>query len=145
MIKEETLAKTRADVLAEEGVYLTQVSAHRERVTLMRRLLEIRPEDGLPRTIIDPSNELLISAFAGGLSFKKPTPDDPLPTSYQKDGVHDHAWEALGYGLVGVVPLNRVKPGPVQVSYPDRLRVEEEATTSWGFHEARGSLPTSGW
>lgn len=143
MVREETLSKTRADVLAEEGVYLTQVSAARDRDTLTRRMLEIRPEDGLPRTIIDPSNELLISAFAGGLSFKKPTPEDPLPTKYQKDGTHDNVYEAYTYGEVGVVPLNRPKPGAAKVSYPDRLRVvEDDALPSFGFHEGRPTYPS---
>lgn len=146
MVREESLSKTRADVLAEEGIYLTQVSAARDRDTLTRRMLEIRPEDGLPRTIIDPSNELLISAFAGGLAFKKPTPEDPMPTKYQKDGTHDNVYEAYTYGEVGVVPLNRPKAPAAHVRYEDRRRVvDTQDQNLFGFHEARESVTSSGW
>jgi hypothetical protein len=43
--------------------------------------------------------------MSGGLRWKKPTPNDPTPKECAKDGRYEHSHDALGYGLVNMVPL----------------------------------------
>jgi hypothetical protein len=131
-------ARSRAEVFEEGGIYLEQVGAARDRDTVMRKLLSIR-EDGWPGILIDPSNKLLITALGGGLVWKGPTPTEPQPDTYAKDGVHDNVYEALSYGLVGVVPIQdalAAQAGPV---WRDRQLIQQAESAGLGFNEASRS------
>lgn len=140
MVSEESQAKTRAEVLGERGIYLSQIAAASDRDTLMRKLLELRP-DGWPGILFDPQNELLIDAIAGGLTYKEPTPLDPEPTVYKKTGTFDNVYEALTYGVVGVVPLNFYEAETPQKVYDGRRLMPQGTVNTAGlFHEGRRRL-----
>jgi hypothetical protein len=143
LVKEDDTATTQKEVLAEGGIFLSEQWAATERNVLMRSLMG-PASDGYPGLIIDPCNPLLIHALGGGLVFRKPTPDDPVPIEYMKDGIHDNVYEALMYGIVGTVPLKKDSSLPPLVSFPDRLRVEAPPTYTL-FHEGRPGKPKNGW
>lgn len=136
MVKEETASKTRKEVLAESGIFLQTIPAATERITLLRKLLSVQ-SDGWPGIMFDPSNTLLIDGMAGGIVFKPPTPEDPLPDTYKKDGVHDNPLEALGYGIVGVVPLNEEKPPTLVQRWDENRRLVTEDDSASMFYEGR--------
>jgi hypothetical protein len=132
------VARSRAEVFEEGGIYLQQVGAARDRDTVMRKLLAIR-DDGWPGILLDPSNKLLISALGGGLVWKAPTLLEPQPDTYAKDGVHDNVYEALSYGTVGVVPLQDAMQGQQTPLYRDRQLVTEPEDGGFGFNESKRS------
>lgn len=144
LVQGKNVARSRAEVLAEAGVNLEQVGAAGDRDTVMRDLLAIR-EDGWPGLLMDgvlvpgelpvsPQNELLLKALAGGLVWATPTDKDPNPEGYRKDGIHDNVYEALSYGTVGVVPVQREPRALAGVIYRDRRPDAAEE----GFYENRG-------
>lgn len=143
MVREESAALSRKAVLAEAGIYLSEMWAATNRDTLMRKLMGVRP-DGWPGVLIDPANPCLIQGLGGGLVFKKPTAEDPMPIVYMKDGIHDNVYEALLYGVVGVVDLVEHKSPLPMVTFPDRRRVETYQEDGL-FHESRPGQPKGVW
>lgn len=115
--------RSSAEVLAAEGInlgiYGMEVS---DRTLLIRKLMYLR-EDGYAGLILDPACKILIEAFLGGLPFKNPTKQNPVPTEPAKDGKYEHLHDALGYGIFNVVDLVELdevwRPEPV-ITYEGR-------------------------
>lgn len=109
-VSRDSQEKCNADILATAGIILTVYSVPVSgRELVIRRLLKDR-EDGNPGLLFDPACPLLISGFSGGIAYPKPTKAHPHPTDPAKDGVYDHVHDALGYGLVNVVPVDEAAP-----------------------------------
>lgn len=105
-VEGEDAARTDAEILLAHGVtlgvYHTRVAA---RTQIMRRLLQPQ-RDGYPGILFDPWCPELILGMGGGIKFKKPTPQEPMPDEPQKDMRFSHLHEALGYGVVNAVEVN---------------------------------------
>lgn len=105
LIEKQGEALTCKDVLADGGIqlgaYMTRESS-KEIVT--RKLLHIQA-DGMPGLMMDPACKVLIEGFSGGISFAKPSPQNPRPDQRANDGKYEHLDDALGYPLVNLVPV----------------------------------------
>lgn len=112
MPMQESQDRTRAQVLASKGITLAvhgmSVKAREE---ALRSLL--RPREDIPRPgsrsslYFDPACQILIDGFNGGIAFPKETQANPLPDQPHKDGFYEHLHDALGYLVVGYVPMLR--------------------------------------
>ncbi len=113
-VADETAEKTSADILASKGIYLNiQYGAVRSGHELMRTLLKPQP-DGWPGGLFDPHCRLLIEGMNGGLTYKRPTLDNPFSEEIKKDGKFSHIHEAALYPLPSIVSLD--EPGARRVS-----------------------------
>lgn len=108
-----------------------------DRTKVMRRILKIRP-DGLPGILVDYACQHTHAMLGGGLTFAKPTPENPVPDAPRKDGWFDNIHDGLTYPLVQLVPLieaPRPEPGTVwinRVPVPMReVQAREEASVGW--------------
>lgn len=148
MPEKETQARTRAQVLAEAGIYLQIHSSTLEAgEDIVRRLLKIRVCKnplhvgckGHPGLLLDPSCTILRDALAGGLAYPKPTQREPWPVDPHKDGHYDNVHEALRRVLVNLIPVAEVRPPalPAEPVYRGRRRVSEE--------ELRRQFEDLGW
>lgn len=130
-----------AQVFANGGIYLNMVDPPvKARVDVIRRLLKLRL-DGWPGLIIDPQCEEGIQMFNGALSFERPTKDNPIPTKPRKDGHYENLHDALGYGIVAVVPLEDNRPGenaPEVIGYDGRSPIYKPMGEDMGWYESRG-------
>lgn len=110
------------------------------REAVMRRLLQRRP-DGHPGIVFDPACPILIEGMNGGIAFAKETKLNPDPTEPNKDGYYEHLHDALGYGLVNMVPaVDEVAPIPRIVQYLNRRPVETDPRAlDIGWKEVRNS------
>jgi hypothetical protein len=111
------LANTR-NIFAEVGMHLVIVNPRvKARCDVVRRLLRIYP-DGHPGLFIDPQCEEGIEMFSGKLHYPKSTPTNPVPTKPAKN-VFVNMNDALGYGIVAVVPAEAPAPPkePVLLGY----------------------------
>ncbi len=96
-------------------------------------------DDHGPGLIIDPdpSNEEILAALGGGLSWAKPSATDPAPDTYMKDGENDHVYEALFYAVVGIMPVQKIEERVSPLVMKDR-RPQVEEQQGLGFHEGKG-------
>jgi hypothetical protein len=104
-VPEEVEEITNAMILEKRGIYLTQ--KHNADISggpILRDLLAPRP-DGAPGFVVDPACPITAEGIGSMVSFKKPTPNDPHPEGYRKDGYYDHILEATMYALAGVVEV----------------------------------------
>lgn len=146
----DTAERTDFAILASKGITLSALaSSPKARSRVIRRLLRPRGkvvEEGTPGILFDPACPILIRGFSGGITFPIATPQKPYPDidEPRKDGYFEHTHDALGYGIVSVVPavdpeqekLNRAanttglipRGRPVRVDHDDDL----------GFYENRG-------
>jgi hypothetical protein len=129
-----------AQVFANGGIYLNMVDPPvKARVDVIRRLLKIR-KDGWPGIIIDPQCEEGIQMFNGALSFERATKDNPIPSKPRKDGHFENIHDALGYGIVAVVPMEDRRPEseePRVVGYDGRTPLYKPAGEDLGWYESR--------
>ena len=129
-----------AQVFANGGIFLNMVDPPvKARVDVIRRLLKMRM-DGWPGIIIDPQCEEGIQMFNGALSFERATKDNPIPSKPRKDGHFENIHDALGYGIVAVVPMEDRKPetqAPVVVGYDGREPVYKQIGEDLGWYESR--------
>lgn len=127
-----------AQVFANGGIYLNMVDPPvKARTDIIRRLLKIRP-DGFGGLILDPQCEELVEAFNGALAFERSTKDNPIPTKPRKDGHYENLHDALGYGIVSVVPMEDRTPGkPNQqlVGYDGRQPIYRAEGEDLGWYE----------
>lgn len=127
-----------AQVFANGGIYLNMVDPPvKARTDVIRRLLKLR-EDGFGGLLLDPQCEELIEAFNGALAFERSTKDNPIPTKPRKDGHYENLHDALGYGIVSVVPLEDRHPGqPNQqlVGYDGRKPIYRPDGEDLGWYE----------
>lgn len=132
-------AQSRYEVLAERGIHCMKIGAHKDRDTVMRELLEVKP-DGWGGIIIDPeANKLLINALSGGLVAAKPTEKEPQPEGHHKDGRFDNVYEALTYAIVGVLgPAQHEAETPQRVLRDRQVVLEAPASEGFGLMETRG-------
>jgi hypothetical protein len=101
---------TLRQVWAAGGIeFSIQSGPVKARTTVLRRLLH-RRADGRPGILISPTCIDVLAMLDGGLTFKKATRQNPLPSEPRKDGRHDNTHDALTYALVGIVPAEGV-PG----------------------------------
>lgn len=119
-VDQDTKERTDAQVLEAAGIVLQVYSGPvKARETIVRKLLQVQP-DGWPGLLVDPANPLIIDGFHGGYSYPKGTTANPQPTDPLKDGYYEHTHDALGYALVGVVPVVDVRARPRETVYVDR-------------------------
>jgi hypothetical protein len=131
-VEGESSERTDADVLLAGGVSLQVFNTPvRARSNIVRRLLQIRA-DGWPGLLFDPACPELVLGFGGGIKFKKPTPENPIPDEPHKDERFSHLHEALGYGIVNCVPLAD--------DYP-----QEQVAHRWEGRERVPFYPSSGF
>ena len=127
-----------AQVFANGEIYLNMVDPPvKARTDILRRLLKIRA-DGFGGIILDPQNEELIEAFNGALSFEKSTKDNPIPTKPRKDGHYENLHDALGYGIVAVVPMEDRHPGEPNkrvIGYDGRSPIYGADGSDLGWYE----------
>lgn len=133
----DSLERSRADVLAEGGIFLQiQPNSIKASTDIIRELLKVR-EDGLPGLVMDSSLKILPHGLAGGLSYKKPTPEDPEPIAPQKDGYFEHLHDCLRYLVTGVFAT--AQPHKTGTGYVDmfvgrrRVSAEEQAEADQEF------------
>lgn len=139
-----TREKSSAQILAAAGIHLihpfVEIAA---RENVMRRLLK-RREDGYPGIIFSPWCPLLGLGMRGGIAYPEATKSSPEPDKPHKDGFYEHLHDAIGYGLVNVVPAAPPKNPkllqPVErehkVAMPDRSIVTVASLEQPGeFHE----------
>jgi hypothetical protein len=146
----DTAERTDYEVLASKGVVLsTAASSPKARSRIIRRLFHPRgnsPESGTPGILFDPACPILIRGMSGGITFPVATPQKPHPDvdEPRKDGYFEHTHDALGYGVIGVVPavdpeqerLNTAvrttglipRGRPVRLDYDEDLGFYENAT-----------------
>ena len=131
-----------AQVFANGGIFLNMVDPPvKARVDILRRLLKIRM-DGWPGIIIDPQCEEGIEMFNGALSFENVTKDNPIPSRPRKDGHYENLHDALGYGVVAVVPMEDRRPGDSPrtiIGYDGRQPVYAPSGEELGWYESRRS------
>lgn len=111
---------TVRQVFAAGGIeFSIQSGPVKARTVVLRRLLHLRA-DGYPGILISPACIDVLAMLDGGLTFKKATTLNPMPSEPRKDGRHDNTHDALTYGLVGIVPADGV-PGvtPGMAPWPD--------------------------
>lgn len=105
---------TLRQVWAAGGIeFSIQAGPVKARTVVLRRLLSVR-RDGYPGILISPVCIDVLAMLDGGLTFKKATTLNPMPSEPRKDGRHDNTHDALTYALVGVVPaqgMPGVTPG----------------------------------
>lgn len=127
-----------AQVFANGGIYLNMVDPPvKARTDVIRRLLKLRP-DGFGGILLDPQCEELIEAFNGALAFERSTKDNPIPTKPRKDGHYENLHDALGYGIVSVVPLEDRHPGQPNkqlVGYDGRQPIYRPEGEDMGWYE----------
>ena len=106
--KEQAVAR---DIFLAGGIALLIVNPRVEgRYQILRRLLRIY-EDGYPGLIIDSQMQELIEGFEGGLAYPQPSERVPIPTKPKNDEHYINLFDAFGYGISAVVPLEKEK-GP---------------------------------
>lgn len=130
---------TDADIMAAGGIHLVEWNGPvLGRTKVMRRLLKIR-KNHYPGALFDPACEELIRLMSGGLTFGKPTEEDPKPNTPRKDGHFDNLHDSATYGLAHEVSAEDVKPKPrpAQVSFVNRMRVESTPQNAFAFKETR--------
>lgn len=113
-------AATLRQVWAAGGIeFSVQTGPVKARTVVLRRLLHVRP-DGWPGILISPVCVEVQAMLDGGLTFRKATSLNPMPSEPRKDGRHDNTHDALTYALVGIVPAAGV-PGvtPGMEPWPD--------------------------
>ena len=103
-IETESGDRTDQEILKSVGIY---ISIHGTRIEardrIWRRMMRDGP-DGKPLLWVSRCCRILLKGLGGGLVFKKPTPNDPHPEKYLKDGLTDHVFEAASYAIIEVVP-----------------------------------------
>lgn len=105
-IEGESAERTDMAVFSRYGIQLNILTASvASREVKIRALLHVRG-DGVPGLLLDPACDELTKGFQGGLSYKKPVPSDPLPNESVRDGHYEHIFDALGYVVLNVVPLD---------------------------------------
>lgn len=133
----ETKERTDAQVLESAGVYLQIMAGPvRARENVMRRLMQVRA-DGWPGIVIDPSNVILLNGLRGGIAYPKGTATNPQPQEPVKDGYYEHIHDALGYALVGTVPVAEgPQPRRIEVWSDRRPQVVDLEEDGMGWLEA---------
>lgn len=106
-ISQEKEEATYADVLALEKIQLGwSKSLVANRATVFHSLLGMRRVEGsealVPNLLVDPACPILIGGLSGGITFAKPTINNPNPEVPAKDGWFEHVHEATGYALINV-------------------------------------------
>jgi hypothetical protein len=127
----DPMEATAARVFAARGLFLSiQIGPVKARETVLRRLLVPRP-GGWPGILIDPACPNVIAMMNGGLTYPKTTGRSRLGPSEdpRKDGHNDNVYDALTYGLVGVVPATETWLLPKAETPREEMAV--------GFYETR--------
>lgn len=140
-VERADLPRSRREVLEEAGIFPQQIFAAKSRDTIARELLGIQ-EDGWPGLVIDPdpSNEELLNALGGGLSWARESSTGELSDTYAKDGTNDHVYEALFYAVVGVMPVQHFAQKEAPVVIQDRRPKVQTGGDGLGFVEGRVDL-----
>jgi hypothetical protein len=129
-----------AQVLANGGIIINMVDPPvKSRCDVIRRLLSVRP-DGWPGIVFDPQCEELLQAFGGALAFETATKLKPIPVAPKKDGHFENLHDALGYGVVGVVPLDdrtANEEGQVLLGYRGRTPIFHSPGDGFNVYEGR--------
>ncbi len=131
-----------AQVFANGGIYLNMVDPPvKARFDVIRRLLKVKP-DGWPGIFVDPQCEEIIEMFNGALAFERATKENPIPTKPRKDGHWENLHDALGYGIIAVVPLEDRQPGQpnkLVIGFNGRTPIYGAEGEDLGWYESRGS------
>lgn len=127
-----------AQVFANGEIFLNMVDPPvKARFDVIRRLLKMRP-DGWPGILVDPQCEEIIEMFNGALAFERSTKENPIPTKPRKDGHYENIHDALGYGIIAVVPMEDRHPGEpnrLLVGYNGRTPVYRAEGDDLGWYE----------
>jgi hypothetical protein len=119
---------TLRQVWAAGGIeFSIQSGPVKARTVVLRRLLSLRP-DGYPGILISPACVDVLAMLDGGLTFRKATTLNPMPSEPRKDGRHDNTHDALTYALVGTVPAEGM-PGVT----PGMQAEPEEQSIGWSL------------
>jgi hypothetical protein len=106
----ETEERSTADIWRaagiQLGVYAVAVAA---RELALRKLLAKR-DDKWPGLLFSPTCRILITGFAGGITFAKGTKANPMPDRAARDGYYENILDALGYAVVNISDFR----GPMQ-------------------------------
>jgi hypothetical protein len=89
--------KTSVQILESVGIYIrSRKQPTKQGAEIIRQKLAMRA-DGKPGMIVDPSQQLLIDGFRGGLHFPETREGQPLSEHYEKDGYYEHPFDCGRY------------------------------------------------
>lgn len=126
-IAAETQERTRLAILEEAGLSVSwRDVSWKAREDIMRDLLLVRP-DGRPNILFASPCKILLQALEGGLTFARPTKEEPIPSKPAKDGYHDHLHDALSYGVAQLYSPTRGRAVRLPDTFVGRRRVSGEA------------------
>jgi hypothetical protein len=89
--------KTSVQILETVGIYIhSRKQPVKQGSEIIRQKLGMRV-DGKPGLIVDPSQQLVIDGFRGGLHFPDVKEGQPQREHYEKDGYYEHVFDCARY------------------------------------------------